>query len=65
MPRHVKETNQLLSRLASQGWSVERASKHWKLRSPAGRVVFCPLTPSDWRAIRNVRAKVRREGADL
>ena len=33
---------------------------HYRLDLPNGRVVFAPGTPSDWRAVRNLRAELRR-----
>lgn len=45
------------------GWEVGFTKKnHLQLRSPDGVTVFGPGTPSDWRAILNFRAKLRREG---
>jgi hypothetical protein len=35
-------------------------SCHYRLRLPSGAIVFAPGTPSDWRALRNVRAELRR-----
>lgn len=34
---------------------------HVRIILPSGKVVFGPQTPSDWRSLRNVLAKVRRE----
>jgi hypothetical protein len=38
---------------------------HWRLKCPNGKIVFMPSSPSDFRAIRNARAMLRREGVAL
>jgi hypothetical protein len=35
-------------------------SCHFRLRLPNGGLVYAPSTPSDWRAVRNLRANLRR-----
>lgn len=37
---------------------------HYRLRLPSGAVVFAPGTPSDWRALRNLRANLRRAAGE-
>lgn len=47
------------------GWRVERRSKHL-MAYPANKAhgpVTVPLTPSDHRSIRNLRAQLKRAGA--
>lgn len=44
---------------------TQTGSNHIKWQTPQGRAVFSAGTPSDWRAIRNTRAKLRREGVDV
>ena len=45
------------------GWQVTPTrSGHLAWRSPDGTVVYTPSTPSDYRAIRNARARLRRAG---
>jgi hypothetical protein len=39
-------------------------SCHYRLRLPSGAIVFAPGTPSDWRALRNVRAELRRAAGE-
>jgi len=49
-----------VGRLLRLGWTDETGKKHVKLRSPDGRLVILPSTPSDTRAWRNAVAKLRR-----
>lgn len=55
-----RELNDLLERLASEGWTISKGRKHLRLRSPEGGLVFCSFTPSDWRAIKKIEADCRR-----
>lgn len=45
------------------GWRVEDSGKAWKVYPPQGRVIFASKAPSDTRAVRNIRAELRRAGA--
>lgn len=48
-----------------QGWEVTRG-KHPKLRSPAGRIVTCSLTPTNGFQVRfSVTRDLRRAGFDV
>ena len=62
-----KEVSQLLTKLRSQGFSVERTnSSHWKVRAPNGESAFLPSTPGKSnRSMKNVYAKLRRIGANV
>lgn len=58
----------MLNRLAGEpGWSVtlRRRSGHYRIAAPDGRVYFASSTPSDHRAVRNLRAALRRMGAPV
>lgn len=58
-----KELREILREAERQGWRVVRGSKHFKLYAPDGKtIVTAPTTPSDWRAIRDVIARMRRAG---
>lgn len=48
------------------GWRIERTRKnHIKFVPPWGKgVVFFSGTTSDWRAVRNLRSKLRHHGLD-
>lgn len=37
-------------------------SGHWRILTPAGRIIFASRTPSDRRAVINLRAQLRRAG---
>lgn len=62
-----KDMRQLVRQMRAQGWEVSRTrSDHLRFTSPDGHsTVYAPSTPSDHRSIRNVVAKLRREGAQL
>jgi predicted RNA binding protein YcfA (HicA-like mRNA interferase family) len=63
MHKLVKE---LVKAARQQGWRVEiRGGGHVSYYSPEGTVVFGPLTPSDYRALRNCKAELRRAGLQL
>jgi hypothetical protein len=56
---------QVVNELERLGLTVERTgSGHLKVRTPGG-MVFMPKTPSDHRAVLNVRRKLRRKGVEL
>lgn len=49
--------------LERQGWRIEITKKnHLKLFSPEGGIVVASGTPSDWRAMMQLRADLRRHG---
>ncbi len=46
-----------------QGWKVlPTKGGHLEFRSPQGQRIFGPSTPSDWRAVRNLLAHLKRGG---
>jgi hypothetical protein len=58
MKRDVEEVLEMARQV---GWKVERRRKHWQLTPPNdGPIISCPCSPSDYRALRNVAARVRR-----
>ena len=52
-----------LRRLADDegGWSIERTRRHIRMNHPQGGTVYVASSPSDRRAIMNVRALLRRK----
>lgn len=53
---------ELLKRVKADGWLVEKAKNgHYKLTHPCGGLVFVSLSPSDHRALLNIRGDIRRE----
>lgn len=66
MTSRSREVRQLLDRLSRHpGWSyVLRRSGHYRVAGPRG-VYFTGSTPSDSRALRNLRSDLRRMGAPL
>ena len=62
----MKELRSLLELATQQGWRVEqRNSNHYKLVSPTGKVVFTSSTPSDHRALENIKRDLRVNGLVL
>jgi predicted RNA binding protein YcfA (HicA-like mRNA interferase family) len=53
---------ELLRAAEARGWRVEltRRGAHVRLTHPAGGIVFAASTPSDCRALANLRAQLRR-----
>ena len=62
-----KDIQQLLRRLRQQGFTVRYGrSGHYRCTSPDGQTVTVPGTPStNGRSFPNIRAKLRRIGAQL
>lgn len=62
-PKHY---SQLIDRAIKQGCVVTRTKNdHLKITTPNGTVVFGPMTASDVRSWRNVRATLKRQGLNL
>ncbi len=58
---HDKEINQLVAGMVRQGWKFTKG-RHGKLRKPDGfGFVTIPNTPSDYRAILNLKRDIRRQ----
>ena len=48
------------------GWSVRQTpGQHYQARGPKKALFHFPATPSDSRSIKNIRAKLRRLGAEV
>lgn len=61
-----RELERLLDRASEEGATVQRTGGgHWKVTAPDGSTCYCPATPSDYRGVRNVRAKLRRIGLNV
>jgi hypothetical protein len=60
-----QEIEQLFRQLERQGWRVRWGSGHPKLLAPSGEPVVMAASPSDHRAMKNLRARLRRAGAEL
>lgn len=55
-----KDLNKVISETVKAGGRFVRGKKHGKLFLPEGGLVVIPKTPSDLRAIRNVKAELAR-----
>ena len=61
-----REWHVLVDAAQAAGWSVAKTrGNHVKWASPTGAVVFSASTPSDRRAIHNIRAMLRRKGLQI
>jgi hypothetical protein len=58
-----KEYQELLKLAEQQGWTVVRRNNtHLAWVSPTGAKVYSSATPSDWRAVLNLKRDLRRYG---
>lgn len=62
MCKHQKDTDQLVQRLKKEGLVVgdRKTKKHRKLILATGQTYICATTPTDWRGLRNMEARIRR-----
>jgi hypothetical protein len=61
-----RERRELIEALERQGWTVEQRGKGYKATPPGGgRPVFFHATTGGYRSTLNLRALLRRHGADL
>jgi predicted RNA binding protein YcfA (HicA-like mRNA interferase family) len=59
-----KDLKQIVQMYEQWGWSVEKTNGgHLRFKGPKGELVFSGSTPSDWRAIANLKAQLRRATA--
>lgn len=54
------DMRRLLRALVAAGCSVDDGGRHIKARTPAGRLIVLPVSPSDRRGYLNTRADARR-----
>jgi hypothetical protein len=55
-----KDFKQFFEELESQGYKIERKKKHIKITGPQGDIFFAAATPSDYRALENLKKDIRR-----
>lgn len=55
-----KDIAKLVQRYVRKGWCYHRRRKHGVLMAPNGRTVTVPSTPSDVRALKNLKTDLRR-----
>ena len=55
-----KEINSLIKELVAMGWEIVGSKRHFKLRSPKGRMISLSSSPSDGFAINQIKRDVRR-----
>jgi predicted RNA binding protein YcfA (HicA-like mRNA interferase family) len=59
-----REARDVCNKAKKQGWSIGKTRNgHLKLRPPNKNIVIIgPSTPSDWRAVKNLIAHMKRNG---
>ena len=62
----MDDLDKLIQSLRQSGWATVTRSKggHWKIH-PADKsksVIVAPFSPSDYRALKNLRSRLKREG---
>lgn len=60
-----KEIARVVGPYLAAGATLRPGKKHDVLILPGGRRTGIPKTPSDWRAIHNLRAQLNRMAAEL
>lgn len=55
-----KDFKQFFRELIEQGYEVCRASKHIKIVSPIGEIFYTSSTPSDYRALKNLKNDIKK-----
>ena len=61
-----KAYQDLLEIAASQGWTLERrTNNHLRWISPTGTKVFSSGTPSDHRAVQNLKKDLKKNGLNI
>jgi hypothetical protein len=60
-----KDMHAVIASLVRNGWTYQAKGrgKHPKVIAPNGHKMTYPLTPSDWRAVRNLRRDAERLAA--
>jgi predicted RNA binding protein YcfA (HicA-like mRNA interferase family) len=58
-----KELKLIIRKAEAQGWEVtQNNASHLRWKAPDGGVVFTALTPSDWRAVKNILRDLKKYG---
>lgn len=58
-----KDLRVLMEAAQSQGWNISKTNGgHFKWVSPLGRFFFSAQTPSDYRALKNIKRDLRLHG---
>jgi len=55
-----KEINKQVHMLVKMGWMPVKKSRHWQVKSPSGKTLTVPNTPSDGRAVLNFMGDLKR-----
>lgn len=62
-----KDMEALLREVEARGWTVVKTNNnHWRMTHPGtAKVIFASSTPSDWRAVTNMRSMVQRAEREM
>lgn len=55
-----KDQEKFFRQIREEGWEAERGKNHMRLTHESGALVFCSITPSDWRARKKIRSDMRQ-----
>lgn len=55
-----RDVQKLVDRVEALGWSVEIGKAHYKCKHPKSDIVVMSATPSDNRALQNMKSDVNR-----
>lgn len=59
----MTDLDQILREAEKQGCRIEQSKgNHWKIFVPNGSIIVTASTPSDYRSLRNTRARLRKAG---
>lgn len=64
MNHNRKELRELMIAAKKQGWGIV-VNKHIKWIPPAGGPYFSSTSPSDWRALRNLKRDLSKRGLKI
>ncbi len=56
-----KDLARYIRELVSQGWAFRHGGRHNRLESPDGVVFVTPCSPSDYRAVLNLKRYIARQ----
>ncbi len=61
-----KEWRPIEDAVKRAGWDMRLTNNmHLRIVAPSGAIIFCGTNRSDWRAAKNVAARLRREGLQI
>ena len=68
MAKHAKEVRKIVQDLLAQGFTVTMSGgSHYRIcpKDPSKPVQFISSTPSDWHAVANMKAQLKKAGIQI